>query len=238
MMDGTALASVDFIQPDGDLVDGLVSVREQSVALPPDEGAIIRDVAAFADVDFVFFRRFSDGRSSQPAAFVVDNSNERLTEEELARLHGGLWLYGAAPLIYVAWPTRVDVLSCARGPDFWDNDEYTFNPADHIQTASEIDAELKKRRRFSAQRLADGTFWDDPRNSSLALHDRTAHQLLIQTIVKVDDDLEGAKKPVLRRLLLLTVLIKYLEDRRVFPKRVVWEIQERRRFLLRGSEGR
>ena len=218
MMDGTALASVDFIQPDGDLVDGLVSVRKQDHSLSPDEGAVIRDAAAFEEVDFVFFRRFSDGRSSHPAAFVVDNSDEHLTEQELARLHGRLWLYGVVPLIYVAWPTRVDVLSCVRGPDFWTNDEYAFNPADHIQTASEIDAELKKRRRFSALRLADGTFWDDPRNSPLARQKRAAHQLLIQTIVEVDDELEGAKKPVLRRLLLLTVLIKYLEDRRVFPR--------------------
>ncbi|MEA1951937.1 MAG: hypothetical protein U9N87_11165, partial [Planctomycetota bacterium] len=73
-----------------------------------------------------------------------------LTEGELARLHSKLWLHGVAPLIYVLWPTRVDILSCARGPDFWINDNYTFKPADHLQVASKIDVELKKRRRFSA----------------------------------------------------------------------------------------
>ena len=35
--------------------------------------------------------------------------------------------------------------------------------------------------------------------------------------MEVDRDLEGATRPVLRRLLVLMVLIKYLEDRGVFP---------------------
>ena len=118
-MNGVALQSVDLARPGGELVAGLVSVHEPRAALRPDEGAIIRDASAFSEVDFVFFRRFTDGRSSQPAAFVIDNSEERLSEQELARIHNELWLHGAAPLMYVAWPTRIDILSCARGPDFW-----------------------------------------------------------------------------------------------------------------------
>ena len=43
------------------------------------------------------------------------------------------------------------------------------------------------------------------------------HYRLIQAIVEADQDLDGHNKPLLRRLLVLTVLIKYLEDRRVFP---------------------
>ena len=35
--------------------------------------------------------------------------------------------------------------------------------------------------------------------------------------MEADQDLDGHNKPILRRLLVLTVLIKYLEDRRVFP---------------------
>ncbi|NQU24366.1 MAG: N-6 DNA methylase, partial [Candidatus Nealsonbacteria bacterium] len=175
------------------------------------------DAESFEHVDFVFFRRFSDGRSSQVAAYVVDNSDERLDEQALAELHLQVWLHGVAPLLYVAWPTRVDVLACARGPDFWEDEasECRFKPSASIRVAAEIDAELKKR--FSAFRLADGTFWDDPRNSTLADNDKAAHESLIQAVVEADEDLGGDKSPVLRRLLLLTVLIKYLEDRRVFP---------------------
>ncbi len=59
--------------------------------------------------------------------------------------------------------------------------------------------------------------WDDPTNNNLADHEEGAHYRLIQAIVEADQDLDGRNNPILRRLLVLTVLIKYLEDRRVFP---------------------
>ena len=55
-----------------------------------------------------------------------------------------------------------------------------------------------------------------------------------------DTELEGNKNPTLRRLLLLMVLIKYLEDRKVFSRSLVFQISVRvqRLFLdvLRGGE--
>ncbi|MCK4786141.1 MAG: N-6 DNA methylase, partial [Desulfobacteraceae bacterium] len=86
---------------------------------------------------------------------------------------------------------------------------------DLLTTAGQISDEMKK---FSALKLADGTFWDDPDNRKLANHDKAAHQSLIQAIVEADKDIDGENNPLQRRLLLLMVLIKYLEDRRVFPK--------------------
>jgi N-6 DNA Methylase len=52
----------------------------------------------------------------------------------------------------------------------------------------------------------------------LADHEDGAHYRLIQAIVEADQSLDGHNKPIMRRLLVLTVLIKYLEDRRVFPE--------------------
>jgi len=54
-------------------------------------------------------------------------------------------------------------------------------------------------------------------NEKLADHNKAAHQSLIQAVVEADSDLDGEENPTLRRLLLLMVLIKYLEDRRVLP---------------------
>ncbi|MCI0613679.1 SAM-dependent methyltransferase, partial [bacterium] len=48
-------------------------------------------------------------------------------------------------------------------------------------------------------------------------HDKAAHQSLIQAVVEADNNLDGEKNPTQRRLLLLMILIKYLEDRGVFP---------------------
>jgi hypothetical protein len=231
-MANALLQSVDFIRADGKLTSGLVTVKG-SIAkkLTIDEQAVVVEAKTFKHfetkndipiIDFVFFRRFSDGRSSQVAAYVVDNSDDKLDKKTLSELHRQVWLQGTTPLLYIAGASQIDIFACAREPDFWDKNkqECKYNPAktfkkDLLTTAGKISDEMKK---FSALKLADGTFWDDPDNRKLANHDRAAHQSLIQAIVEADNDIDGENNPIQRRLLLLMVLIKYLEDRKVFPK--------------------
>ncbi len=216
------LQLVDLTDSDGKPTPGLISVRGPAREdLRIDEQAAITYAETFNRIDYVFFRRFSDGRSSQILAYVVDNSDEKLDEETLAKLHLEVWLHGAAPLIYISWPTRIDILTCARGPDFWvDKDEnYHYKTVKRFEVggltaAAEINRELES---FSALRLADGTFWEETPNRDLADYSKTAHQLLIQAVVETDAELQGETHPIFRQLLLLMVLIKYLEDRRVFP---------------------
>jgi hypothetical protein len=184
-----------------------------------EEQYVVRQAAEIGEIDHVFFRRFADGRSSQAAAFVIDNSDDHLDEAQLAEIHRKLWLIGCTPLLYVGWQTRVDVLSCARGPDFWKGSNVEYDPAEKIEVAAQVSRALDDQlRRFSAYRLSDGTFWDNPDNSTLAESGKAAHQQLIRAVVETDKEIKGHKSPVLRRLLLLTVLIKYLDDRGVFPK--------------------
>jgi len=87
-MSNTLLQSVGFIRADGKLTTGLVPVKK-SIAkkLPVDEQAVVVEAKTFKHfetkndipiIDLVFFRRFSDGRSSQVAAYVVDNSDDKL----------------------------------------------------------------------------------------------------------------------------------------------------------------
>jgi hypothetical protein len=217
------LREIGFAQPNGELVPGLIHVGEKETGSNRvDEVLALREARSIKDVDYVYFRRFTDQRSSQVVAYVVDNSNQRLDESALAQLHKRVWLHGGVPLIYVAWPTRIDILTCARGPDFWVAPRYEYKPAEEISfaltAAAEIeDALAEKRARYSAWRLADGTFWEDPHNAWLAKSERRAHESLIQAVVETDIALEGEQKPLMRRLLLLMVLIKYLEDRQVFP---------------------
>ncbi|HBG26747.1 MAG: hypothetical protein A2Y10_00785 [Planctomycetes bacterium GWF2_41_51] len=223
-MNGILLQSLDFIRQDGKPIEGLTPVPKNddvpSLNLSIDEQSVLFEAKLFKHIDFVFFRRFSNKRSSQVAAYVVDNSDNRLNEDALSELHHQVWLQGRTPLLYIAWPSHIDILACARGPDFWNKDKQRskYKPAckfeSDLLTVGEISDELKQ---FSAYRLADGTFWDDPRNNKLANYDKAAHKSLIQAVVDADKDLDGKNNPLSRRLLLLMVLIKYLEDRKVFP---------------------
>lgn len=227
-MGKSPLHEVNFFGADGKPIDGLVSAREPihvKRKLPIEEQAAIlelqsktRDdqVSLLEKIDYIFFRRFSDGRSSQIAAYVVDNSGNKHDENTLSELHKQVWLQGKSPLLYIAWESRIDIMSCARDADFWDKrkGQTQYNPAKTLEIASKISDELQN---YSAYRLADGTFWDEPKNSILAKYDKAAHQSLIQAVVDTDKELGGENSPLLRRLLLLFILIKYLEDRGVFP---------------------
>jgi len=195
---------------------GLVPVNDPSLSSGIEEQYIVRQADVIGGIDYVFFRRFLDDRSSKAAAFVIDNSDDRLDKHQLAEIHRKLWWNGCTPLLYVGWKTSVDVLSCARGPDFWKNSKLEYDPADTIEVSAQISHALKIAQ-YSAHRLNDGTFWDDPKNAHLAESDKAAHKRLIQAVIDTDKALKGQESPLLRRLLLLTVLIKYLEDREVFP---------------------
>lgn len=205
-------------------VAGLVSLKDDS--LPPDSipESVAKREANFlncgdedpcAAIDSVFFRRFNDGRSSQVAAYIVDNSRNQYNDQQIAELHRRVWLNGSAPLLYVEHSTRVDILRCAAGPEFWDKNQELpiYQAAAEISQALEAD----KVNRFSAFRLATGTFWEAPENADWARAREAAHKRLIDAVIDADRSLHGDTQPVMRRLLLLFIFTKYLEDRGVFP---------------------
>ncbi len=217
------LQIVDFLKPDNSPAPGLVHVSDP-VTDRIEEKAFVRDARRFKyKVDYVFFRRYTDGRSSKAMAYVIDATPNKLTEDEIAELHSQMWIQGLVPLLYVGWRDRIDILSCARGSDFWDErkERNVYNPADTFKIAAAIDQKLKWNK-YSAYRLADGRFWEhdvkDNRDRQIANYDKAAHKSLIQAVMEADKELGGNKNQAIRKLLLLIILIKYLEDRRVFQK--------------------
>jgi hypothetical protein len=102
-MSTNSLELVNLINNLGDLVPGLVPVSDNpDPSLSISERAAIYSAKTFHRIDYVFFRRFNDERSSQITAYVVDNRNENLSKVDLAELHRQVWLHGSTPFIYVA----------------------------------------------------------------------------------------------------------------------------------------
>ncbi|MDR2970809.1 MAG: SAM-dependent methyltransferase [Bacteroidales bacterium] len=198
--------------------EGLVRVSE---TLPDDipysEKRIIHETLNISKyIDFIFFRRFikGDARTSQAVAYIIDNSSRKLPKETLARLHHTLWLNGTVPLLYINNENSVDILSCIAAPVSSKVEKWNYCPLDIIsENAESINEQLK---RFSAIRLANGTFWEDEKNKKYININKSSHNVLLEKIKQADKDINGEEKPVARRLLLITLLIKYLEDRGVF----------------------
>jgi type I restriction-modification system DNA methylase subunit len=198
--------------------DGLVAVNDAPPnTIPLSEQRIIRDTYKISPViDYVFFRRFNNNEiiSSQAIAYVVENESDKASEEELAELHHTLWLNGTIPLLYIDCQDRVDILSCMSEPVSNKASEWKYKPKESIfSVALDIDDQIK---RFSADRLSDGTFWDDERNKIFIDIKKSSHSILIEKVKWADRKINGKNDPVARRLLLLTLHVKYLEDRGVF----------------------
>jgi hypothetical protein len=198
--------------------DGLIQISDSPPNdLPLNECQVILDAYSInRKLDFVYFRRFID-RASQPVAFIVDNTTKRITEEELAELHRSLWFYGRVPLLYIEWENHVDIVNCYSVKNeltkrkIWG---YTIDAQiDFLNVLSDLSEQLN---RYSMFRLADGTFWEDTNTKKFIDAKNSAHRILIEKVKSADQEINGRENSAARKLLLLSLLIKYLEDRKVF----------------------
>jgi hypothetical protein len=197
-------------------VDGLVLVdgydpRSRS----PEEVATI-DKARSYGAHSVFFEAGRHGRPSIPQAFIFVSS-EALDDARFAVLHKRLWSWGGIPLLYRAAPGRIELFRCAHEPDFvGDSDVPICKPIRTLALGARIAADDAW---WDAHQLRNGTLWDDPATCHLMLSAHgSAHRKLVDTVralyaEPVTERLLNAG--LRRRLLILSLLIAYLEERGV-----------------------
>jgi hypothetical protein len=198
-------------------VDGLVPVRGYARAgRPPEEVAVMEKANAFG-ADGVFFEASRYGRAAIPQAmiFVSDGPAD---DPAFGQIHRRLWSWGGVPLLYRKTPGLVQLFRCVHRPDFVSSSgETVCNPFKTLQIATEISSDPW----WDASRLRNGTLWDDPDVCKLMLSaSKAAHKRLINAVKQLNDDLndEGIlRKHLRRKLLILSLLIAYLEERGVFP---------------------
>ena len=201
----------------GKTVDGLVPVKGyHRNGRPPEEVAMMEKAEAY-NAHAVFFEAGRNGRPPVAQAFVFV-SDGPANDPEFAGLHRRLWSWGGVPLLYRKTPGLVQLFRCAHEPDFISaQGERICNPIKTLKTAGDI----SKDPWWDASRLRNGTLWDDPVVCKVMLSAReAAHKCLIDAVKRLNADLndEGIlKKHLRRKLLILSLLIAYLEERGVFP---------------------
>lgn len=196
---------------------GLLSVNDSNILIHSPNEVIALLSARECKADFVYFRKFGDGRPSLPQVYIYDNTKNQLDADEIAALHRKVWNRGEAPLMYVISITTVSIFSCARKPDFLSKDgKLQCKPAEKLELISAAQAELD---RFSGKVFDSGMFWTNPQNTKLINKKKAAHQSLVLAINEFDKKIAKGSLPpnIGRRLLILCILVKYLEDRKVFP---------------------
>lgn len=197
-------------------VDGMVSVRGYARDMRPPEEVTIMEKAVEYGASAVFFEAGRNGSPPRAQAFiyVADDSSD---DQAFAELHKKLWSWGRVPLLYRKKPGLVQLFRCAHGPDFFTKDgELICKPVQTLQLASTITNDPW----WDSEQLRSGTIWDDTDAcKTLLSSQKAAHKGLIEAVKQLNDSLNDKQilpKHLRRKLLILSLLIAYLEQREVF----------------------
>lgn len=196
-------------------VDGLVPVNGYARdGRPPEEVAMMEKAAAY-QAQAVFFEAGRNGGPpvAQAFIFVSDGPSD---DGHFAELHQRLWSWGGVPLVYRKMPGLLQLFRCAHKPDFVSaTGDRVCKPFKTLKTTAAISDDPW----WDAARLRNGTLWDDPAICKMMLSaSKSAHKRLIDAVKKLNADLnqEGIlEKHLRRKLLILSLLIAYLEERGV-----------------------
>ena len=197
-------------------LDGLVAVGDYDRSgRPPEEVAVMEKAQSYG-ARAVFFEAERNGRAPVPQAFIFD-AGDGLDDNSFAELHKRLWSWGGVPLVYRAAPGCIQLFRCAHEPDFAGADDVPIcKPIRTLLIGATIAAQDVW---WDAARIQNGTIWDDPGACKLMLSaQKAAHRTLVEEVRALAKQLterELLTPRLRRRLLILSLLIAYLEERSV-----------------------
>jgi len=197
-------------------LDGLVSVEGFDPDLhSPNEVAVVERAMAYG-ARAVFFEAQRNDKAPVAQAFLFD-ARSHPDDKQFAELHKRLWSWGGVPLIYRVSPGVIQLFRCAHQPDFaGSEEELVCNPIRTLELGAKV-ADLDIW--WDAEHIRSGTIWDDPETCNLMLSaSKSAHRKLVVGVRVLFQQLTDSRLldvRLRRRLLILSLLIAYLEERSV-----------------------
>nr|WP_319398832.1 N-6 DNA methylase [uncultured Carboxylicivirga sp.] len=196
--------------------------------LSPEEIIALENANKYG-VTYVYFRKF-ENRPSVAQIYLYDYTDKIGVEEtELTHLHKQLYSSGQVPMFFVFTKRDVRIFNCFERPA--EGKELKYSPLTIIKLAAEtsklIDCENQQKfKEFSGKAFDNGTFWENSVYSSQFKFSNSAYEKLLTELKQalkdiIEQDILPAK--FARKIMVVSILIKYLEERedengnRVFP---------------------
>jgi hypothetical protein len=206
----------DFSNAEAGIVaDGIVTVENFSNAKQLPEVVAVMEKAKHYKADGVFFEASRDGKPPVAQAFIY-RSDGSAHDDNFAKLHKQLWSWGGVPLVYRVTNALVQLFRCAHRPDFEKDGQIVLQPFKILKAAGKISNDPW----WNADQLRSGTLWDEPEVCKKLLSSKLAAQkTLINAVKELHHELNEKgilPKALRRKLLILSLVIKYLEERKVF----------------------
>ena len=205
-------------------VHGLVSVGErENLQNQQTSPAIIRALldAERYSASHVYFRSFPESeRPPQAQVFLYDCTGTLHHKQELAETYRKLWNYGKVVLFYAIYPERVDIFSCFRQPTLNADNQPRYSPVEQLVLTAQAAGDLEELQRFSGRAFDNGSFWENPQNSPLIRRATSAQTTLLEEMRNVRRKVVAehiVSDPLARRLIVLGLMVRFLEDRDALP---------------------
>jgi N-6 DNA Methylase len=155
--------------------------------------------------DAVYFRHFSDGRAPLPQIYLYDNTHEKWQNDDLANIHRDLWSSCIIPIFIVINKISVSIFDCRKPVQ-------TLGNSISTEALETLTLSGKAIKAYSAKMFDSGLFWESEKAKGRFSIDKSAYRDLI-------DGLKGflkkttIPKEIAHKLLVFSILIKYLEER-------------------------
>lgn len=164
------------------------------------------ETACKFEADAVYFRYFQDGRAAVPQLYIFDYTQKSLRTEDRNRIHRNMWNGYQVPAYIIIEKSAVSVFDSREKPK--ENKEHY---AEKIirKTGDAI-------KSFNAQSFDDGLFWEEENNKKRFQFEQSATRDLIRGLKNVYEGFQKESKldkHVALKLLVQSLLIKYLEER-------------------------
>ena len=182
--------------------------------------------------DAVYFRRFENRPVSIPQVYIYDFTTREKDagDDDIGELHRKLWNSGQVPMFFIFTRTEIKIFNCLKNPRFDPvTGKITTSPLETIDLAANIEDQLEKKKRneFSARKFDNGSFWDTSTYKDKFQLKDSSYEKLLKYLQEVRYHIIKEKKLpelIIDKLLVMSILLKYLEERtdregnKVFPE--------------------
>ncbi len=158
------------------------------------------------EADAVYFRHFRDGRAFVPQLYLFDYTNKKLTDEEKNQIHIRMWNGYQVPAYIIIEPSTVSVFDSRKRPK---EEKNSYTKEILTITGNAI-------KDFNAKDFDSGIFWDEQNEKKDFRFEQSATRDLIRGLKEVFRSFleeSGLNRHVALKLLVQSLLIKYLEER-------------------------
>jgi hypothetical protein len=158
--------------------------------------------------DAVYFRHFQDGRAYVPQLYLFDYTHKKISHEDKNKIHIQMWNGYQVPAYIIIEHSTVSIFDSRKRPK---EEKNSYAKEILTRTGEAI-------KDFNAKDFDSGIFWDEQNEKKDFQFEQSATRDLIRGLKEVFRsflDESGLNRHVALKLLVQSLLIKYLEERDV-----------------------